>query len=115
MCIRDSIHTYVGPIKAKVDYKIEDEEILNAIASHTTGRIPMTMLDVIIFIADYIEPSRVFKGVDEVRHMAYEDIIMACIMTVSYTHLDVYKRQAGYSVKLTSNGEADGLYKLIYR
>lgn len=74
------IHTYVGPIKAKVDYKIEDEEILNAIASHTTGRIPMTMLDVIIFIADYIEPSRVFKGVDEVRHMAYEDIIMACIM-----------------------------------
>ena len=40
----------------------------------------MTMLDMIIFIADYIEPSRVFKGVDEVRHMAYEDINMACIM-----------------------------------
>ena len=69
------IHTYVGPIKAKVDYKIEDEEILNAITSHTTGRIPMTMLDMIIFIADYIEPGRrQAPGLPEVRRLAFASL-----------------------------------------
>lgn len=92
------IHTYVGPIKARVDYKIEDEEILDAIAAHTTGRIPMTMLDMIIFISDYIEPSRAFKGVDEVRHMAYEDIVLASIMKLDMNIEFLIKQRASIDI-----------------
>ena len=88
----------MGPIKARVDYKIEDEEILDAIAAHTTGRIPMTMLDMIIFISDYIEPSRAFKGVDEVRHMAYEDIVLASIMKLDMNIEFLIKQRASIDI-----------------
>lgn len=74
------IHSYVGPFKAKADYKVDDKEILDAISAHTTGKIPMTTLDLIIFVSDLIEPGRDFKGLDEIRSASYEDLITAAIM-----------------------------------
>ena len=50
------------------------ERIYDAIRWHTTGRADMTLLEKIIYIADYIEPTRDFEGVDELRRLAYEDI-----------------------------------------
>ena len=52
-------------------------EICEAIRWHTTGKADMTMLEKIIYIADYMEPNRDFDGVDELRRLAYEDIDMA--------------------------------------
>lgn len=66
-----------GPLGAKIaerEYNIKDREILDAIYYHTIGRENMTVLDKIIYIADYIEPKRNFKGIDEVRQMAYIDL-----------------------------------------
>ena len=54
----DLIHPFLGAEVAKREYQIQDEEILNAIRYHTTGRANMTLLEKIIFIADYIEPHR---------------------------------------------------------
>ncbi|MBQ9458949.1 MAG: nicotinate (nicotinamide) nucleotide adenylyltransferase [Oscillospiraceae bacterium] len=51
-----------------------DEEICSAILWHTTGRADMTMLEKVIYLADYIEPSRDFDGVDTLRAAVYEDI-----------------------------------------
>ena len=51
-----------------------DEEITEAIRWHTTGRAGMTLLEKIIYLADYIEPTRDFPGVDELRRACYEDL-----------------------------------------
>ena len=44
-----------------------DDEIYNAIWWHTTGHAHMTLLEKVIYLADYIEPSRNFPGVDKLR------------------------------------------------
>lgn len=64
-------HAPKGAELAKNDYGIEDEEILDAIRWHTTGRPNMTKLDKIIYIADYIEPNRnQALNLAEIRHLA---------------------------------------------
>lgn len=52
------LHAKAGSILARDKYGITDEDILNAIAYHTTGRPQMSRLEKIIYIADYIEPKR---------------------------------------------------------
>lgn len=52
------LHGKVGAYIAKTKFDIQDEDILQAITWHTTGRPDMSLLEKIIFIADYIEPSR---------------------------------------------------------
>lgn len=51
-----------------------DDEIYSAIRWHTTGHANMTLLEKIIYLADYIEPSRDFPGVDRLRSVCYEDL-----------------------------------------
>ena len=56
-------------------YNIEDTEILDAIACHTTGKPAMTLLEKIIYISDYIEPMRnKASNLEEVRKMAFVDL-----------------------------------------
>ena len=52
------LHGKVGAKLAKDEFAVKDQDILNAIEFHTTGRPDMSLLEIIIFIADYIEPSR---------------------------------------------------------
>ena len=52
------LHAKLGAYIAKKAYNVEDPEILSAIRWHTTGKPDMSMLDVIIYMADYIEPNR---------------------------------------------------------
>ncbi len=73
------MHGKVGAIIAKGKYQVEDEAILNAISKHTTGHKDMSLLDKIIFLADYIEPARNHGMVDKVRDLAYYDIDKALI------------------------------------
>lgn len=69
------LHAKVGSFLAKEKYNISDEEILDAIRYHTTGRPEMTLLDKIIFIADFIEPNRKeLPEMDIIRREAFEDI-----------------------------------------
>lgn len=67
-------HGVVGTYFIKRDLKITDEEILTAVSRHTTGDTKMTTLDKIVFMADYIEPGRIFTGVDEARQVTYENL-----------------------------------------
>ncbi len=74
----DLIHPFLGAEVAKREYQIQDEDILNAIRYHTTGRAGMSKLEKIVFIADYIEPGREpFRGLEEARRLAYLDLDMA--------------------------------------
>lgn len=69
-------HSIIGPIEAKDKLGIEDEEILDAIRWHTTGKEHMSILAKIIYIADMIEPSRNFEGVEDIRKVTFEDLDM---------------------------------------
>ena len=69
------IHAKLGVKIAKDKYHIEDEDILNAISSHTTGRPDMSLLEKIIYIADFMEPGRKnLPNMKDVRRLAFEDI-----------------------------------------
>ena len=68
----DLIHPFLGAEVAKREYQVMDEDVLNAIRYHTTGRKEMSLLEKIVFVADYIEPNREkFGGLEEARRLAY--------------------------------------------
>ena len=52
------LHAKSGCVQARVKYGVTDEDILNAICYHTTGRPDMSLLEKIIYTADYLEPGR---------------------------------------------------------
>lgn len=82
----DLTHSFLGAKIAKEEYGINDSEVLDAIAYHTTGRPNMSILEKIVFIADYIEPNRdYFEGLDKVRELAYKDINKAIIYSLENT------------------------------
>lgn len=69
------LHGKLGAYYAKSKYNIDDEEILEAISYHTTGKPNMSMLCKIVYIADYIEPNRkIIPGLEEIRKYAFEDL-----------------------------------------
>ncbi|NOW88232.1 putative HD superfamily hydrolase involved in NAD metabolism [Clostridium beijerinckii] len=67
-------HSIVAPIEAKDKLGIDDDEILDAIRWHTTGKEDMSTLTKIIYIADMIEPGRDFDGVDEIRRATFDNL-----------------------------------------
>lgn len=72
------VHQYSGAYLAEHTFGIGDEEILNAIRYHTSGRAGMTALEALIFLADMLEPSRDFPGVEELRDLFWKDLF-ACL------------------------------------
>jgi len=87
------LHGPVGAVIAKNEYGINDEEILGAICCHTTGRKNMTVLDKIIFLADYIEPGRDFPGVDKIRKAVYEDLDTGMVVSLVNTIKHLAKKR----------------------
>ena len=79
-------HAPVGAYLVREEQGITDEDILNAIKYHTTGRAHMTLLEKIIYLADYIEPNRKsFPGLEEVRKLAKEDLDRAVFQCTANT------------------------------
>ena len=75
------LHAKVGAFFAKEKYGVCDEEILNAIRFHTTGRPEMTLLEKIIYVADFVEPHRKkLPRLAEIRKISFEDLDMAIYM-----------------------------------
>jgi len=79
------LHGLVGSIIARDVMGIKDEDILNAIRYHTTGRKNMSILEKIIYIADYIEPLRKFNGVEELRSLSKINLDEAVIQSLENT------------------------------
>ena len=67
-------HSIIAPIVAEEKLGITDEDILDAVRWHTTGKENMSTLDKIIYIADMIEPSRTYDGVEEIRQKVLENL-----------------------------------------
>lgn len=87
------IHAKLGAYIAKRDYGVDDEELLDAIRTHTTGAPAMTLIQKILYIADMIEPNRDddIPSMPEMRAAAFSDID-ECMYIIS-GHLLEYLRQ----------------------
>ena len=88
-------HGKVAAIIMQRDFDIEDEDIINAVSYHTTGRAGMSLLEEVIYLADAIEPNRMYPGVDELRRMAKTDLDRACLMSLSNT-IDFVRSSGNY-------------------
>lgn len=85
------LHSKTGACIAKHVFG-EDEQVYSAIFWHTTGKADMTMLEKVIYLADYIEPTRDFDGVEPLRALAYEDIDKALLMGMDMTIQEMKQR-----------------------
>ncbi|WP_193774699.1 bis(5'-nucleosyl)-tetraphosphatase (symmetrical) YqeK [Vallitalea guaymasensis] len=107
----DLIHAEIGSVIAKYEYEIDDEDILNAITYHTTGKPNMSNLDKIIYVSDYIEPGRTkAPNLDEIRRVVMKDLDKALYMILSDT-INYLKTSKKYIVPTTM--EAYEYYKNI--
>lgn len=80
------LHAKLGSFLASHEYEVQDEEILSAILYHTTGKPDMSLLDKIVYIADYIEPRRnKAPNLTEVRKLAFLDLDAALYKILSDT------------------------------
>lgn len=78
-------HGKVAAIVMAQEFHVSDEDLLNAVRYHTTGRANMSLLEKIIYLADAIEPSRSYPGVDSLRKLAYENLDEACLQCLDHT------------------------------
>jgi predicted HD superfamily hydrolase involved in NAD metabolism len=98
-----------GPLSAEIAREkigITDEEILDTIRWHNTGRKNMSVLEKLLYIADKIEPTRDYPGVEELRALAWKSLdealraviasgilyVVACRMPVDYNTIEAYNQ-----------------------
>jgi len=80
------LHAKVGAYLAEKKYHVEDVDVLNAILYHTTGRPCMSLLEKIIYIADYIEPARdQAPNLEIIRKLAFQNLDNALIKILEDT------------------------------
>ena len=80
------VHAKLGAFLAKEKYGVTDEAVLHAILVHTTGAPAMSLLDKIVYLADYIEPNRnKANNLPLIRRIAFEDLDEAIRKTLSDT------------------------------
>lgn len=107
------LHAKAGIYIASTKYEIRDREILDAIRYHTTGRENMSLLEKIVYIADFIEPNR--KPLDDmniIRREAFSDIDK-CLAHILYNSI-VYLRTIGKECDDTTM-KAYEFYKKYYK
>lgn len=76
------LHGPIAAYYAQTKFGITDQDVLNAIHYHTTGRAGMSKLEKIIFVADMIEPTRNYPGVERLRKKAQKNLdkaMRACV------------------------------------
>lgn len=91
------LHAKLGSYFAEHTYGVDNPDVLGAIEWHTTGKPGMSLLEKIVFVADYIEPSRKqLINMEEIRHLAFKDIDKAVMQILEDTLL--YLGQSGKAI-----------------
>ena len=79
------IHALTGAYVARDEFNITNKKILDAIRFHTLGDVKMTLFDKIIYVADLISDERMYKGVEILREIAYNNIDKAILISIDNT------------------------------
>lgn len=107
------IHSKLGAFYARNIYGIKDEEICSAIQYHTTGRAAMTILEQIVFLADYIEPYRNrADNLGKIRGLAFVDIERAVYEVLS-DMLEYLRSNHKSSIDMTTEDSYEYYKKII--
>ena len=108
------LHAKAGAMLARDKYSVEDEDILHAILVHTTGQPDMSLLDKIIFTADYIEPGRnQAPRLDYLRKTAFENLDTA-VAEILFDTLN-YLREKNAVIDTTTKDTFDFYSKYLAR
>lgn len=86
-------HGISGSVYIKNHFDIDDEDILNAICYHTTGRAGMSLLEKIIFVADFTSEERTYKGVATMRKKSRKSLEDAMLYGFKFTFSDLSSRE----------------------
>ncbi len=89
------LHALTGAAMARERFGVDDA-VYEAIRWHTTGKPDMTRFEKIIYLADYIEPTRDFDGIEELRALAFEDLDSAMTLGLKMTIDEI--RRGGYEL-----------------
>lgn len=107
------LHAKYGSYMAEHKYQIADPEILSAIRYHTTGKPDMSLLEKIIYIADYIEPRRnKADNLDTMRKLAFVNIDRA--LTEIMQGILVYLRETGSSIDTQTEAAFDYYHDKLF-
>lgn len=88
------LHQMSGAAYCASRLHIDDADIINAVRYHTTGRAGMTLLEKVIYTADFISAERSYPDVDVMRKLAEESLESAMLYSLKYTIKDLVKREA---------------------
>lgn len=105
------LHQFTGAYLARTQFGVTDEDVLNAIVYHTSGRENMSALEKLIFLADMLESDRDFEGVDELRGKFWDvsDDLTNCMSLALTKSLEFLQKKGGEIYALTA--QAANYYK----
>ncbi len=86
-------HSICGSVYVQSELGIKDADIINAIKYHTTGRAGMSLLEKIIFVADFTSAERTFDGVEVMRAKSRQSLEEAMVFAFQFTLKDLSARQ----------------------
>lgn len=86
-------HAIGGAVYIQSVLGMDDAEIIDAVHYHTTGRKNMTLLEKVIFMADFISKDRDYPGVEDMRKTAYKSLEKAIIDGIAFTITDLAKER----------------------
>lgn len=92
------LHSKTGAAIAKYEFGVPDR-VADAIFWHTTGKADMNLLEKVLFMADYIEPTRDFEGVEELRVLAYDNLEKSMMLGLEITAQEVSERGQTLHIK----------------
>lgn len=86
-------HAISGAYYVKNELKIEDREIIDAIRFHTTGRAKMSLLEKVIYVADFISDDRDYNGIGEIRQAAYRSLEEAMMIGLEFSIQEITQKK----------------------
>ncbi len=106
------LHAKLGAFLAMHKYKIQDKSVISAILNHTTGKPDMSLLDKIVYVADYIEPGRdKAENLPEIRKLAFVDLDLT-LYRILHDTLQYLDRGKGETDEMTQ--KAYEFYRDVY-
>ena len=78
-------HSKVAAAILQSEFGIDDEDILNAVRYHTTGRGGMSLLEELVFVADAVEDNRTYNDLKYYQQLAETDLDRACFEILEFT------------------------------
>ncbi|MEI6577845.1 MAG: bis(5'-nucleosyl)-tetraphosphatase (symmetrical) YqeK [Eubacteriales bacterium] len=86
-------HSIAGAAYLREELGIKDEDVFNAVCYHTTGRANMSLLEKVIYIADYISADRTYNGVQEMRRLAGDSLEVAMLYALEFSIKELVETQ----------------------